>query len=90
VASQVIQSICQVSEEGRHFMKYYDVLHPHVRARLRDSRFNLCVACLTERVGLGNSNEHDWFRAIQQFEWEIEQWNSSRPPAVTSSFSSAL
>ncbi len=40
------QNNCLVSENGWEYMSYFDVFPPVIRARVRESRFNLCAACV--------------------------------------------
>lgn len=44
------QGVCLVATEGHRWMSYYDKFPPDVRKRLQSSTFNLCAACVTERI----------------------------------------
>jgi hypothetical protein len=72
------QTRCRISNEGHRWMVgWYDDLPPKVRLRLRQSKHNLCAACLTtiylpkvltRRRGL--SHEQALFVAIEIYERE--------------------
>jgi len=47
----VNQTFCLIATGGHLWMKgYYDRFPPRVRQRLRESRYNLCPACLETEI----------------------------------------
>ncbi len=46
VVDDVFQGMCIVSASGQDTISCYDEMMPRVRERLRNSRYNLCAACV--------------------------------------------
>lgn len=63
-ASGKLQTFCLIATGGHMWMDYYDLLPPLIRARLRQSRFNLCPACLITEVLPRVSKRHDRERRL--------------------------
>jgi len=65
------QDICWESTEGRKWMTYYfDKWPPEVRERLRNSPYNICAACIDNRL---IDTDNDYFQAIKYLEDKIRK-----------------
>ena len=64
------QTFCLQNDSGHRHMPNYDVLPASVRARLRTSTFNICVACLIQCAGIF-ATEMELLSTIEQMEREI-------------------
>lgn len=68
---QRFQGNCLQSMEGSKFMKYYDNYPPEVKSRLRESPYNLCVACVDDLAwesGMRGSQKECMIKAIEMME----------------------
>lgn len=70
------QGKCLVNAEGYRFMTgFYDYMPPEAREKLRNSRFNICAACVREEaLRLAGDNfvriEH-YLKAIRNIEAQL-------------------
>jgi hypothetical protein len=69
---QAEQVRCMLGDEGHVWISWMDALAPVVRERLRNASFNICPACLIQKVG-SNRPDADYFRCIEA--WEDEDRN---------------
>jgi hypothetical protein len=78
VDDKLEQTRCRISNEGHRWMVgWYDELPPRIRQRLRQSKYNLCAACLVTiylrkvpKPQRGLSREQALFAAIEIYERE--------------------
>jgi hypothetical protein len=75
--ADVLQVDCLLSADGWQTIGFYDDMPPPVRARLRESSFNLCAVCVVERAhiitGARVPSAADYMAAIDLMELALKQ-----------------
>lgn len=66
-----MQASCLIGGPSPAFMRFFDQLHPEARAMIRESRHNLCLACIEETCSDYRHVPFD--TVIRVFEWAIDK-----------------